>query len=1188
MTQRRTRKDELTFLAGGGEMGELIRAHDWTKTAVGPVDSWSPALRMQVSFLLANRFPMLLWWGPTFCSIYNDAYAPILGTKHPWALGRPVSEVWSEIWDVLKPLIETPFAGGPPTWIEDFELEIRRHGFLEEGHFTVAYSPVPDETAPRGIGGVVATVHEISATVIAERRVAALRDLGSRAGDAKTATQACAIGAHTLADYRKDLPFVLLYLIDADGATAHLAGATGVAPGEDISPLRVELVESRLEASPTEYPWPLAEAARHEGMIAVEKLGERFASLPRGPWSDPPHTAVVMQIPSNKAHEPAGLLVAGISPRVRLDEHHRDFLELLRTQLATALANARAYEEEKKRAEALAEIDRAKTAFFSNVSHEFRTPLTLMLGPVEDLLVRSHTDLAPAAASQLEVVHRNGLRLLRLVNTLLDFSRIEAGRARATYQPTDLAAFTSDLASVFRAAVERAGLRLVVDCPPLEEPVFVDRDMWEKIILNLLSNAFKFTFDGEICVTLQAVGSHVVLRVKDTGTGIAPEDMPRLFERFHRIENARSRTHEGSGIGLALVQELVRLHGGTISADSTLGEGTTFTIALPLGAAHLPSDQIVESRTLDSTATGAAPYVEEALHWLPDGGSSGYDFGPELPTRFEAMPVPARMPTPDREDERPVVLVADDNADMRQYIVRLLAESYRVDAVADGAAALAAARERAPALVLTDVMMPQLDGFGLMRALRADPETRDVPIIMLSARAGEESRVEGMEAGADDYLIKPFSARELLARVAAHLQMARIRREAEQVIRQRAEQFKTLLDQAPLGVYLVDADFRIREMNPIARPVFGDIEGGVEGRDFAEVIHRLWDEDYADEIVQIFRRTLETGEPHVTHERGEVRADRQVIEYYEWRLDRIILPDGRFGVVCYFRDISAQVFARKALEESREALRDADRRKDEFLATLAHELRNPLAPLTNAIEILRRARGNPELIERARATMERQVSQMVRLIDDLLDVSRIARNQLSLRRETVDLASVIQRVVETCRPLADAARHELRVTLPSEPILLYADPARLAQIFGNLLTNACKFTEPGGLIEISAGADRSEISGDLPSSMRPETVVKVKDSGVGIPPNMLDRVFEMFTQLDRTLERTRGGLGIGLTLVKRLVEMHGGSVTAHSAGPDQGSEFTVRLPMLAGAQVQEHEQLSASSGASSSRDGART
>jgi signal transduction histidine kinase len=236
-----------------------------------------------------------------------------------------------------------------------------------------------------------------------------------------------------------------------------------------------------------------------------------------------------------------------------------------------AFANARAYSAEKKRAEALAEIDRAKTAFFSNVSHEFRTPLTLMLGPLQDLLARSQTHLSPTAKEQLDLVSRNGDRLLRLVNTLLDFSRLEAGRVQAVYQATDLASFTSELASVFRSATDKAGLRLVVDCSDLGEPVYVDRDMWEKIVLNLISNAFKFTFEGEIAVSVHRVGNMAELRVRDTGVGIPAEAIPKLFERFNRVPNMPSRTHEGSGIGLALVHELVKLHGGSVSTESTRG-----------------------------------------------------------------------------------------------------------------------------------------------------------------------------------------------------------------------------------------------------------------------------------------------------------------------------------------------------------------------------------------------------------------------------------------------------------------------------------------------------------------------------------------------------------------------------------------------------------------------------------------
>jgi signal transduction histidine kinase len=369
---------------------------------------------------------------------------------------------------------------------------------------------------------------------------------------------------------------------------------------------------------------------------------------------------------------------------------------------------------------------------------------------------------------------------LRLVNTLLDFSRIEAGRVQAIYQATDLSGFTSELASVFRSATEKAGLQLRVNCLPLAEPVYIDRDMWEKIVLNLISNAFKFTFDGEIVVSMDRVGNFAELRVRDTGVGIPSDEIPQLFERFHRVPHTRSRTHEGTGIGLALVQELVKLHGGFIRVESTLGAGSTFVVSIPFGQDHLASSQLGGARTLNSTAVGAKPFVEEALRWLPDTTGDN-----EIISDHEFLPVPC--PPMSEGGLRPRILVADDNADMRQYVARLLAEHYEVETAPDGQAALMEARERPPNLILSDVMMPVMDGFQLLEAIRADERTRRVPVVLLSARAGEESRVEGMDAGADDYLIKPFSARELVARISARLEIARLRGEGEQKYRELSE-----------------------------------------------------------------------------------------------------------------------------------------------------------------------------------------------------------------------------------------------------------------------------------------------------------------------------------------------------------------------------------------------------------------
>ncbi|MDW3688447.1 ATP-binding protein [Cupriavidus sp. CV2] len=1131
------------FGAPSGEMAERIRLFDWAATPLGPADSWSPTLRTMIRIMLANRFPHILWWGPSYIQFYNDAYRPIPGTKHPErALGRPAGECWPEIWHVIKPLIDRPFHGGPATWDDDIFLEVNRHGFREESHFTIAYSPVPDDTVPSGIGGVLATVHEITEKVVGERRVNMLRDLGARVADAKTAEDACAMAAETFAAYAKDVPFVLLYLIDPGSNHARLAGAAGVEAGKDISPELVNLDALRQDG------WPLLQALR-DGALLVTNFGDKFLAVPSGPWDDPPNSAIVTAIPSNLGGKPAGFMVAGVSARLKWDQRYRDFLDLAKAQVATAIANARAYEEEKRRAETLAELDRAKTTFFSNVSHEFRTPLTLMLGPVEDLLARRPDELSSAAKHDLTLVERNGLRLLRLVNSLLDFSRIEAGRMEATYEPTDLARFTEDLASLFRSACEHAGLSLTVDCETLAEPVFVDRGMWEKIVLNLLSNAFKFTLAGGITVSLRAVGDKAELQVADTGTGIPADELPHVFERFHRVQGTNGRTHEGTGIGLALTMELVRLHGGCVHVESKLGGGSTFIVDVPMGMSHQPPNRIERSDNAANSSTDPRPFVDEALGWLPDDPTAVRHPSPAAPTLAGQ---PHTRLFHERSADHPCILVADDNADMRQYLARILEKHYEVELAADGQAALERIRQRRPELVLTDVMMPVLDGFGLLRALRTNTQTAHLPVIMLSARAGEESLSEGVEAGADDYLIKPFSARELLARVGTHLKMARFRREALDTLSQRSMQFKTLLDQAPLGVYVVDADLVIREANPTALKAIGDIAGGVIGRGFDQVIHLLWKKEQADSIVRIFRHTLDTGEPYVAREWAENRLDRGVTEYYEWKLDRIPLPDGRNGVVCYFRDISDHVNSRKRIEASEEALREADRRKDEFLNILAHELRGPLATISNTAHILGQSNAESHLAHQA---LDRQLSHLVRLVDDLLDTNRITRGQLRLHIERVELQTVIRDAIETCRPLAQKLGRAVTLDIPRESIWLNADPVRLSQIFSNLISNAYKYTEDGGHVWLSA-EQRGE-----------NVLVRVKDDGIGIPAEALSSVFDLFMQVHTSRDRSRGGLGIGLALVKQLIEMHGGQVEVFSDGPLRGSEFVVHLPLPSGASV---------------------
>jgi PAS domain S-box-containing protein len=818
----------LAWLKGTGEMVDLIRAKNWAETPIGPVERWSPALRMMIGFLVANRFPLLLWWGPHYVSIYNDAYRPILGTKHPKALGPPVSECWNEIWHILQPLIDSPFNGGPATWMDDIELEIRRSNFTEETHFTIAYSPVPDSTVPSGIGGVLATVHEITDNVIGERRLRTLRDLAAKAVDVKSEQDACRTAAETLAENLRDIPFSALCV--GAGGGFQIVCSAGIPADHPLQRLL-----SEASSSVSENLRRVIDSG-HTLEVDLQTLG---CELPRGAWDAPATTALFMPVAAVGRDGSPGVLVCAVSPRRQLDDSYRTFFSLVNRQIASGIADARSHEEERKRAEALAEIDRAKTLFFSNVSHEFRTPLTLMLGPLEEALYGGK--LPPQNYTQLMMVHRNGLRLLKLVNTLLDFSRIEAGRVQAVYEPTDLASLTADLASVFRSTIERAGMRLIVDCPALSQPVYVDRDMWEKIVLNLLSNAFKFTLQGEIAVELRAAGDNVELSVRDTGVGISPEEMPHIFERFYRVQNARARTNEGTGIGLAFVQELVRFHGGWIKIESAAGTGSTFRVSIPLGNAHLPEDRIQAARLQVSTALGAEPYIEEALRWLPhqEDPAASSDFSGLQELQGVSRPSARARGTSASRVQR--ILIADDNADMREYVQRLLRENYEVEAVGNGELALQSARERPPDLILADVMMPRLDGFGLLRELRADERLKGTPVILISARAGEESRIEGLEWGADDYLVKPFSARELLARIASHLAMARIRRDAaklERKLRSEAEVERTRLRGAFTQTYafmvFLSPDGTVIDANRAAIEGAGFTREQIVGRKFWE------------------------------------------------------------------------------------------------------------------------------------------------------------------------------------------------------------------------------------------------------------------------------------------------------------------------------------------------------------------
>jgi signal transduction histidine kinase/CheY-like chemotaxis protein len=721
---------ELRMAASlGGEMGSRVLSYDWSSHPLGDPAEWSAAMRTTVATALICRFPIALMLRDELRMIYNDGYIPMLGDRHPAALGSAAADVWWDAWDVIYPLLDGVMTTGKATRFDDLKLMLVSNGRRLERYFTFTYSPIIG--AAGAIRGVFCAVSETTERVVSERRLRTLSTLAAALMSAQSVENALEFAIDVCAHNPADLPFAAVYASDEADSPARLRGAT---PGAYAG--MPELLGSFTDRGCIDA----------DGVRLVAELPLLLPSLAARLGDDCPEQALVVTLSGTGDAVTDGsstaALVLGLSSFRPLDEQYRGFCRLVADQVSATMANAAAFQGERRRAESLAQLDQAKTTFLANVSHEFRTPLTLMLGPLDDALTSLSSD--DALADRLRIVQRNGRRLLRMVGGLLDFTRTEAGQSQPELAVVDLGEMTAGIASSFAEVCSIAGIELVLDCRTAWAEA--DAAMWETIVLNLVSNAFKYTLTGSITVTvLPSRDGGATMSVSDTGTGIAAEHLPRLFDRFYRPADTGGRTAEGSGIGLALVRSLVEMHHGTIDVESSPGQGTSVRVSLPAADA-LPSASAVDSI---SPSAKASDYADEALGWL------GADSEAERAV-----------------SSRQLVLVADDNADMRKHLATVLGSRWDVLVAGDGRQALELARRHRPDLLITDVMMPELDGFGLIAAIRADADLASLPVIMLSARAGQEAVGSGLAAGADNYLGKPFSSAVLISKVAARLEAA--------------------------------------------------------------------------------------------------------------------------------------------------------------------------------------------------------------------------------------------------------------------------------------------------------------------------------------------------------------------------------------------------------------------------------
>lgn len=714
------------------------RAVDWARTPLGAVPTWSRTLSTVLPTVLASQMPVMVWWGPQLVQIYNDAFADLMGGKHPAAAGQSASACWSEVWDELGPLAERA-RSGEAVHAQELPLLLHRDGYDEETFWTFSYSPIDDGSGR--VGGVLVIAVDVTAGVVRGRRLAVLRDIGALSSAGRSTDLVLGQIVKVFEDHPGKVAFVVARMESRRDGPLEVVTSLGVDP---VAPGALPgdpslLTEVYRTCEPQEEPtppagWPIPRTA---GGGRVER-------------------ALHLPIVDRTEDRSVGVLTVGLNPHRAFDDGHRGFLHLIGRQVSTAVTDARAIAREQERARHLIELDHLKNRFLQNVSHELRTPLTLIAGSHRSIAERG--ELADAVRRDVAVAERAAMRLSRLVEGLLDLARSDEGALEPAIAPTDIAALTTEIAAMFRPTLDRAGLELRLDVGEVPEAVRVDPEMWSRIVSNLLSNAYKFTRRGSVAVELTAAADEVQLVVSDTGIGMDPETVAHAFERFHRVAGASLRTAEGAGIGLALVHDLAVAHGGCVEVDSVPGRGTRLTVRVPLRSG--PASGVdVEGALRDARALAT-----EAASWVAPGeedpvtvGVGEQAFGPD--------------------DDRETILIVEDNVDLRNQLASLLdSDGWRVVAVGDVPSALAV--DVVPTLVLSDVLLPGADGIELVRVLRDEPATADIPIVLLTALAGSEPAAEGLRAGATDYLVKPFDPDELRARVRAHAELHRRRRDA--------------------------------------------------------------------------------------------------------------------------------------------------------------------------------------------------------------------------------------------------------------------------------------------------------------------------------------------------------------------------------------------------------------------------
>ncbi|KAL1410450.1 hypothetical protein Q8F55_004461 [Vanrija albida] len=1213
---------------------EMVMEKDWSKTGLGPMKKWPGALMSVVRLTMDSQSAALLLMKDRDNPndnyfIYNDAFRP-KANAHPTWLTCRTSEFPPATWAPMAPLCARAYQGE----VIHRENDVFFQPYGDKVHFrevfnTWSYHPVWDGDEVIAVYG---QVMEVTKTVVAERQLRTTQLLVGELSGVRTTKDFYRTVTKCFDSNPRDAPFAICYSVKpvtfedeqyGDSRRVRLSlpvvpvelsleSTIGVPDAHPAAPAKHKLsVQSRLGSFSTDSRdstmatvtldadgwWPIAQALSTRQTIVVTDFAQLIQGFPMREWPEKSQHAVVIPLLNDTSDAvPSGVIVLGLNPRRRITDQYTNWIQALRHSLSATLMSVQSAEEEQARVREKAKLERAKTLLVQSAAHEFRTPLTLIAAPLDELL---RSQLRPAQRRLVKLADRNKRILQRLVDSLLDFSRIETGLISARFVRGDLGKFVHDIADIFKPTVQRAALAFVVEVEESPEPVAFDPTLIETVLSTFMSQALQYTQRGSVTLRLEyqtiADARWASISVIDTGSGVPPCLVNLVSSSLG--SGAGTDADGAPGITFGLAQEIMRLHDGDLSIEDRSAadeaQGSIFTARFPTYHDTASDDDRI---TVGGHSQRAA---KDAMQLSPGSDDSGDD---SMATKRSASLPPIPLMSGgwtdallfDRSD---VLLVVDNNREVRSVIKAIFSPFINVVEAADGEEALSMIRNSLPHLVLADLFTPQVSGYNLLLRLRADPAIKMVPVILMSTVNDEESHTNALVAGADDFVLKPFNARELLARVHLHMQMGKERVNLEAKFAQRETEARILGEYCPSGILRLAGNGKTVYCNPAwvsasNQPLTDMYEDPlswlqyVESNDYYRMLE-LWQE-------------VERGEVETVRAQWRWKTGRAMAGEFT-RLD--LVDPSLKGVLACTTDITDQE-ERLIEAERRRVEAEEQRNQQELLVDLtSHEIRTPVSAILQCSSLVKDNLGalvtqlqaasatgagfhpSSDLLLELRQDLVALESiyqcglVQERIAGDVLSLAQIQLEMLSVHEIEVDLRHEAGKLLSIFA--SEARMKDIQLELQFGDMFermgvhaIKTDPVRLGQVVTNLISNAMRFTaasehrritvrydlawgapnDESCLAPREPGATASPVHSPAVEDTTVFLYVGVTDTGPGMTPTEKAILFQRFQQGNKMIHTRYGGSGLGLFICKKLSELLGGHIEVETE-VGKGSTF---------------------------------